>query len=437
MEKSHSAVGLKAMGTRQTAALNNQPPMIGFALPIFFEFLAPLHFCVAHPSRTHRYKRLRHVCYHFLMRAVPAALGRWTRRAFLVSGLAPSVFSEQKGALIPSAWRRYADPATEFEVLRLTDPAHSSWLPAYYNRVLSKHRGFLLYSSDDSGAPQACRMDLHTGESRRLTDAAHMDGSSIAMLPDERSFCYCDGRALHQVVLANLRGHQIYEVAEGWERCPGASVAEDGTALLGESRGGISRVQVIGLQKGAARTVVEAAFVLSHPQPRPRRAQILYRQADEALWLVNSDGTQNRKLPLADGRIGPARWSPDGHTVLYLNFPDDPGQLHAIRECSPDQNTDKLVARTSQFAHFGCNANTSVFVGASQNKAAPYILIQLRLTRRELSLCEHRASDPSMVAPIFSADSQQIFFESDRDGKPAIYRIHVEKLVEETEPELE
>jgi oligogalacturonide lyase len=40
-----------------------------------------------------------------------------------------------------------------------------------------------------------------------------------------------------------------------------------------------------------------------------------------------------------------------------------------------------------------------------------------------------------MVAPIFSADSQQIFFESDRDGKPAIYRIHVEKLVEETEPE--
>jgi len=95
------------------------------------------------------------------------------------------------------------------------------------------------------------------------------------------------------------------------------------------------------------------------------------------------------------------------------------------------------VARTSQFAHFGCNTNTSVFVGASQNRAAPHILILLRLTRRELSLCEHRASNPAMVAPIFSADSQQIFFESDRDGKPAIYRIHVEKLVEETEPESE
>ena len=369
------------------------------------------------------------------MGALPAAFGRWTRRAFLVSGLAPWALAEQKGVLLPSAWHRYADPATELEVLRLTDPAHSCWLPAYYNRVLARRGGFLLYSSDETGSPQVCHMDLHNGESRRLTEAAQLDGSSIAMLPDERSFCYWDGAALDQTALGNLRTRRVYEVPDGWERCPGASAADDGTALIGESRAGASRLRVIGLQKGGARTVAEVPFILSHPQARPKRAQILYRQADEALWLVNSDGTQNRKLPLAGGRIGPARWSPDGHTVLYLNFPDDPAQLHAIRECFPDQGSDKLVARTSQFAHFGCNTNTSVFVGASQNRAAPLILILLRLTRRELSLCEHRASNPAMAAPIFSADSQQIFFESDRDGKPAIYRIHVEKLVEETEPE--
>jgi oligogalacturonide lyase len=371
------------------------------------------------------------------MGAVPAAVGRWTRRAFLVSGLAPWMFAEQKGALLPSAWHRYSDPATEFEVLRLTDPAHACRLPAYYNRTLSRRGGFLLYSSDDTGTPQAYRMDLHSGESRRLTQAAQLDAASIAMLPDERNMCYCDGRALYHMTLGNLRAREVYEVADGWERCPGASVADDGAALIGESQAGASRLLIVGLQRGGTRTVTEAPFVLSHPQARPKRAQILYRQADEALWLVNSDGTQNRKLPLAGGRIGPARWSPDGRTVLYLNFPDDPTQLHAIRECSPDQNTDKLVARTSQFAHFGCNTNTSVFVGASQNRAAPYILILLRLTRRELSLCEHRASNPAMVAPIFSADSQQIFFESDRDGKPAIYKVHVSQLVEETEPESE
>jgi oligogalacturonide lyase len=38
-----------------------------------------------------------------------------------------------------------------------------------------------------------------------------------------------------------------------------------------------------------------------------------------------------------------------------------------------------------------------------------------------------------MVAPIFSPSSQRIFFESDRHGKPAIYTMSVERLVEETE----
>jgi len=357
------------------------------------------------------------------------------RRLFLASSLAPLLTAEQKGAVIPSSWHRYADPSTEFEVLRLTDPAHACTLPAYYNRALARRGGFMIYAGDQAGSLQAYRMELHNGESRCLTEAAKLDASSIAMLVDEHSLCYWDDRSLNQCTLGNLRSRQVYEVPAGWDRCPGGSVADDGTALCGESRGGGSRLQVVALQKGSVRTVVESPFILSHPQARPKRAQILYRQGDEALWLVNTDGAQNRKLPLASGMIGPARWSPDGRTVLYLNIPEDPSQLHAIRECSPDLNTDKLVARTSQYAHFGCNSNTSVFVGASQNKAAPYILILLRLTRRELPLCEHRASDAAMAAPIFSADSQQIFFQSDRDGKPAIYRIHVNKLVEETEPE--
>src|ERR1700691_3651146 len=57
------------------------------------------------------------LCYHFFMWAGPAVLGRWTRRAFLVSSLASCAFSEEhgKGALIPSLERQYSDPATDFE----------------------------------------------------------------------------------------------------------------------------------------------------------------------------------------------------------------------------------------------------------------------------------------------------------------------------------
>jgi oligogalacturonide lyase len=38
-----------------------------------------------------------------------------------------------------------------------------------------------------------------------------------------------------------------------------------------------------------------------------------------------------------------------------------------------------------------------------------------------------------MVSPIFSPNSQNVFFMSDQHGKPAIYRIAVDRLVEQTE----
>ena len=177
----------------------------------------------------------------------------------------------------------------------------------------------------------------------------------------------------------------------------------------------------------------ETLVEMGDPIARFRRAQILYRQGDDALWLVDSDGKQNRRLKLAAGRVGAANWAADGKTVLYLNIPEDRTQLNAIREYTPDTDSDKLVAKTSQFAHFGFNRDTSVFVGASRNAASPTVLILLRVTRRELTLCEHHASHPETVAPVFAPDSQRIYFQSDRHGNPAIYCMHVEKLVEKTE----
>ena len=47
-----------------------------------------------------------------------------------------------------------------------------------------------------------------------------------------------------------------------------------------------------------------------------------------------------------------------------------------------------------------------------------------------------RASEPGTAAPVFSPDSQQIYFQSDKEGKSALYRIRVERFVEKTEPEV-
>ena len=364
-----------------------------------------------------------------------------TRRSFLATVCAalPAFAQDKqdkKGESFPASSHHYSDPATELDVIRLTDPAYSSTLPAYYNRTIARNSGFLLYCCDRSGSPQAFRIDLKTAQTRQLTDVRDLDGSSLTLTPDNRSFCFFAGPSLYISSLSTFRERELYQVPEGWERCAGLSVGPDGThATFAEKKGEGSRLRMVSLAQGAPRTVVEAPFAMADPLPRPLRAQILYRQGDEALWMVNLDGQQNRKLKLAAGRNVGANWNLDGKTLLYLNLPDDKRQLNAIRDLTPDTNTDKLVAKTSQYASFNCNRDSSVFVGASANASSPTVLILLRLTRRELTLCEHKASQPALCAPQFSPDSQRIYFQSDRDGKPALYCIHVEKLVEKTEAE--
>jgi Tol biopolymer transport system component len=359
---------------------------------------------------------------------------RISRRSLLISGLAAArLGAGEKGTAFPSEWRRFSDPTTEFEVYRLTDPAHTSMLPAPYCRAVAHNSGFLLFCSDRFGPPQVFQMDLKQGDTRQLTETEGLDTRFVTLTPDNRSFCYLAGGALRIANLSPPRERELYRIPEGWE-CAGLSVAPDGSrALLAERRGEGSRLRVVPLGRGAVRTIVEVASPIAEPVERPGKAQILYRRDDRAIWLVNPDGKQNRQLNTAPGRLVRPNWAPDGKTILYLNIPDDPTQLNAIREYAPEGDTDKLVSKTSQFVDFGFNRDASVFVGASRNAASPTILLLLRVTRRELTLCEHRASRPEAVEPVFSPDSQRIYFQSDRSGKPAIYCMHVDKLVEKTE----
>lgn len=359
-----------------------------------------------------------------------------SRRIFLCVGAGASIArGSDKGLASPSEVKRYADPATEFPIFRLTNPEHESWLPAYYNRALSRRGNFMLYANERSGSIQIYRMDLKSGQSHQLTNEAGVAPSALALMPDEKNICCLVGGTVRLLNLASLHSRDIYQVGDGFEAGNGLSVTDDGLyAMLVERSADRHRLRLINARTGSASTVAEANEPLSDPIPRPRRTGILYRRAGE-LWLVNFDGAQNRKLRLAAGVTGPANWSQDGRQVVYLNFPADRTQLNNLRDFTPDANEDRMLARTSQFVHFGSNADGSVIVGSSGSKASPYVLLLVRSVKRELTLCEHKAADPARVAPIFSPDSQRVFFQSDRDGKTAIYTLNVERLVSETDVE--
>jgi oligogalacturonide lyase len=334
---------------------------------------------------------------------------------------------------VPSEGFRYPDPATEFPVLRLTDPKSTSWLPAFYNRAVSRKGSFLLYSSDRGGGFQLYRMDLKTGQSRALTDVRKLDTGSPTLMPDEKSCCYVADGNVVQAGLNGGRTRVVYEISAGFE-AGGFCINDDGQyATLVEKKPGACQLKLISVPRGTASTVLESGEELTHAEPRPRRAGILYTLGGRELHVVNFDGAQNQRLRTEPGGLGPALWSADGRTVDYLNFPEDRKRLHNIREYTPDANEDRFLAGTTQFVQLDRNADSSVFVGASGSMASPYVLLLVRAVKRELTLCEHKASDPARVGPRFSPNSQRIFFQTDRHGKWAIYTMSVERLVEETE----
>jgi oligogalacturonide lyase len=278
-------------------------------------------------------------------------------------------------------------------------------------------------------------MDLKSGQSRVLTEAKDLRTESLALSPDERTLYYFDGGALEAMNLANQRPRELYRLPEGSELVKGFTVSADGlNAAWVERRAGKSRIQLMAFRTAAAQTVFSSADEISDPLPCPKRAALLYR-AGETLWQINFDGAQNRKLRTAPGSLGQALWSSDGRSIFYLNLGTEAMRQSTLREFVPDTNEDRLLSKTSQFVTFNRNGDSSVFVGASGSKASPYVLLLVRSVQRELALCEHRASDARLTAPVFSPNSQRVFFQSDREGKMAIYYMAVDRLVGETEAE--
>jgi oligogalacturonide lyase len=203
--------------------------------------------------------------------------------------------------------------------------------------------------------------------------------------------------------------------------------------LYVEKREGRWHVMRLPLPRGVPAEVSESAEPVLEAAPNPRRAMVLWRTTGGALEVAALDGSLRRRLETPPGRVLEAHWSPDGQGVGYLHEPEGPNARTAIREQALDSREDRLVAPTSQFGRFVRNANGSVFLGASRSLASPLVLVLLRINRREFSLCEHRASDVNLVTPVFTPDSQKILFVSDRMGKPAIFMMNVEKLIEKTD----
>lgn len=366
---------------------------------------------------------------------------RHTRRGFLWSaaaaGLAHGAAETGKGRMFPSVAARYLDPATEFTIIRLTDPAYTSLLPAHGNHVLTMRA--MLYASDRTGQWEAYRMDLRSRESRQLTEASALEPASLAFfasergMPKDRGFWHFDGARLMETEMGRLRSREVYRVPEGFEKVPGISYSADGKrAAFAETSATGFRLRLVDLQRGTAATLVESPEEIRGIRIRPGHASVFHHRG-AVPYLASFDGQPARPADLPEVAMGAAEWTADGASLLYLAETSPEHRGTTLRSFHVDSGKDSFIANTTQFIHFSANTDASVFVGASGSKASPYVLLLTRVARRELTLAEHRAADPGIVTPLFAPNSQYVVFGSDRHGKPAIYWIPVERFVSGTE----
>ena len=356
-----------------------------------------------------------------------------TRRAVLalVPGTLAARTHTKKTKPLPrvGGFVRFTDPTTETTVVRLTNPATTSILPAPTNRFVSLRDRFLIFSSDATGSLSPHRVDLHTGMVTRLASAKKLDPRSLSMDEKERLLYFLDGGRLRAVNLRTRREER--PVAEGVSAFSAWYARGSEKPDFWVVREG--KLESLGGESGRVLADNVSGDCLARPG---RKGCVFLRNAgpeQREIWYTGADTPRQEPVRLASGRVSNAVWSVDGQAVFFLReVPGRGAYLSEIHQVNPANGMETCISPTSAFAAFSANGDDSVFVGASRSKAQPNVILLLREVRREFTLCEHRASNPAAVVPVFSPDSRRVYFQSDHYGKPAIYSVNVELLVEPT-----
>ncbi len=317
---------------------------------------------------------------------------------------------------------RFSDPVTENVVVRLTAPTSTSLMAESQNRFVSSREAFLVFSSDRTGRMAPFRVNLRTGALQQLADPKSLNPRAIALDSSEKKLFMLDDDVLHEIDLQHLRSHPLAENVTSFH------VGGRANEIVIRQANKLERLEGRG-RTPIADDVASRGFV----SPKGNSCAFCRESAagEHELWYAPFAATP---LLLTKGKISCPYWRPDGEALLFLRQVDRGRYIASeVHEVSIEGGPERFVSRTSQYAAFAPNGDGSMFVGASRSKAQPDIMLLVRDVQRELTLCEHHSSSPDTVTPQFSPNSQRVYYQSDHEGKSAIYSVNVELLVEPTD----
>lgn len=393
----------------------------------------------------------------------------WSRRNALAASLllSASAMKGAQGSRFEQAPVGLTDELTGRALERLTDLKVLFHFPHYHHRFVSPGNRALILGGEADGTRQIHYYDLRRNRTTQLTGGEGTFPYSATMDEEEKELFYLQGDSLSRKSLNGRGQHQVIRCPGGWRFTGHMSVSEGAqTAALVEIREDDyrenpaeqiaarpqCRIRVVDLAGGKDRIAVNQRAWLTHPQFRPGRRELLYAQASPGdggteIYWSSLDGKDARPLrPNDGGHVERVYWALGGSEARFVHFPDATLRGATVRSIVPETGEERTAAKCSAFGWLQENTDGSVYVGASKRPSGPNIYILFPGLDREITLCEHGASgkpyavagtdalDYSCALPetAFSHDSQAIYFVSDREGLPAVYRMSVEDLVEST-----
>lgn len=384
-----------------------------------------------------------------------------------------------KGDWIKNTFYNYQDEKTGIGVTRLTNPENVSHHMYFYNNMMTSDGKRLLYCTEVNGERQLYLMDLGSGDAVQVTDGTGVEDYSGMISSDNKFIFYMQENRLMRQKISTGETECCYESPEGWRGgSPGPSddfrfmaivETKQDTVAAKKGRGWdffkenclarpLCRIVYIDVENKTSHVVLEDNCWFGHTQIRPADADTIlfchegpYDVIDARLWMVKKDGsglTCLREQP-EDLIITHEFWMPDGKELAFVYRETTGEKIENIRMINPDTREERILMPCSPYAHFICSRDGKKMIGDAQGSDVPIHLLDhsgkgekkeetndyLYLVdvekREEKKLCYHGTSWKAIYGnpqdahphPFFSNDGSHVIFTSDKDGKPALYRV--------------
>ncbi|MDY4041446.1 MAG: oligogalacturonate lyase family protein [Collinsella sp.] len=404
------------------------------------------------------------------------------------------------GDVFHNEFESFVDPDTGAHLERLTPRGAVCHHMRFNQRHITRDSMFLLYSMERNGVRRICALNLESGQSVQLTNGRDVADYTGVLSANDQYMYYLQSNAVYRISLLTLLRERVYAAPRPW--CIRAfTVSETGEHLAVTETEGTrlpthlessdwvafslsvlapptSRIVYVDVASGAAQTVIEQDSWIGQAQIRPRDERTIlfchegpYDAIDARIWLVQTDGSGLRSFAKRRDQIMTQEfWWPDGSRVGYYFADAGPDGASSLRTVDPDSGEEHTVAQCSPYVHCMCGCTGRFIVGDSSGswvpmhelerddgldlpkeapgaRAGDYIYLVDVARQREFRLCHHGSTwslkygttQDAHPHPYLSDDGRWVFFTSDREGKPAVYRVDAARFCWENlgrEPEV-